>query len=203
MLLKVKNLFWISLPTSGIAVGFITSIACFLNIVDLIDFWINFDERKPSYHIFALSDASVQVIKWEILGYSLFLISGLLLIIGTIKKSHRLLLPWLILSVYVILFGIGSIVAFSVLSFGNMDNRFGYILLFVGLGLIFVTGLCVYIWIGILSLYRKIREKNRIHEELEAEKLEAEKLYQHPQVANIVKSTYHCECPPEQIPIQI
>ncbi|XP_055920975.1 uncharacterized protein LOC129952431 [Eupeodes corollae] len=168
---KFESLYYMKLPLAGLIVGFLTAIVGFLNIVELIGALIAFDDREPSF-IIINSHESAEIIGWEICGYFLFMLSGFFLVLGTIKKSHRMILPWLLISGVIILFGIGYVVFSLISMIRNLESDFGKLLIFIVLGIFILPGLGIYTWIGILSLYQNLRDKNqRVLTQVDAEKL--------------------------------
>ncbi|XP_055858797.1 uncharacterized protein LOC129921134 [Episyrphus balteatus] len=164
----MKTMFWIiKLPIVGIAMGFITFIISFLNLVEIIDHFNKQKHRLPGFIFFT---ANENILKWEIAIYSMFLISGLFLIIGTIKKIHQIFLPWLILTAFGILYGVVCTIFQLFLAMGSV-YFFGNNLWIGAIGLIFLISFCIYVWIGIVQLYSNIYEEKESETEVDPEKL--------------------------------
>ncbi|XP_055858802.1 uncharacterized protein LOC129921138 [Episyrphus balteatus] len=115
--------------------------------------------------------------------------------IGTITKYRRLILPWLIITVYGILFLAGYSIYIIIACFHEIrfDSIFGNFVYFIGMGILFITGLCTYTWIGILSLYLNYQKENQTPEtEVEAV---TETLHLHQQTNTVDKSLYQQKSP--------
>ncbi|XP_055858790.1 uncharacterized protein LOC129921127 [Episyrphus balteatus] len=179
----MKTMFWIiNLPTAGLVVGFITVLISCYNLSELIDELINFDKERSKFIWFMFFSVTEDNIKWEIAIYSMLLISGIFLIIGTIKKLHQLLLPWLIIMVFLILYAVLCTLVLFLLAF-TFISFFQNIFLFSAFGYTFLTSLSIYTWIGILTLHCNIHKENQTPTEADVP------LYSHPNNNTVVKSS--------------
>lgn len=101
---------------------------------------------------------NIDEIKTQIVCLLVVILLSVVLVIGTVMKWRFLLIPFLL--VLIVGMGFGIVMAgFSFMSSVAMWNEiWGFLLLLVSLGALGLTGLMAYVWIGVFSLYRNIGE---------------------------------------------
>ncbi|XP_055858780.1 uncharacterized protein LOC129921119 [Episyrphus balteatus] len=115
------------------------------------------DQEDPVFVDAHFVDAMISISISIIFGFV-----GLLLIIGTYKKSHLMLLPWLILE------GLGLVIYFlqtsmNIISLIVSEDNYNNKLQEFAISMVYLSimGLCVYIWLAVLQFYQMLRDEKQ------------------------------------------
>lgn len=144
----------ISLPKTTIVVGCLHILGCLYNIIDAIYGLSTLHDDDQFYN--NKYENYIQELSFS----SLFGLVGVLLIHGTCKKSHLMLLPWLILT------GFCLIVVFFSFTMNLLTTNLNWSLIAFGemaynMLCLSVIGLCAYIWFAIFEFYQILRDEKK------------------------------------------
>lgn len=156
-----------SLRTAGLVLGglhIVLSIVLFvLGINALLYYEANETSLLRSFSRSEI-DAEIRAVYSALVYMILWAIASILVVIGTLKKSHLLFLPWLVLgAIFLIVAMPGILLA----SFYYMFVLPTMALILLAFGVL--IGLFLYSYIAIYSLYEELRESKREREEIQVE----------------------------------